>query len=104
MLGLHALKGISSAPSDGHPPRVDEKSPAISRALSARWDWSGAQDDSDSSGLAGLAEPLELFTATTLAGLLVISLATHLLPKAAALAQLAEASDGFLDRLAGTDP
>jgi hypothetical protein len=59
---------------------------------------------SDSRGLSGLAEPLELFPATALAGLLVISLAPHLFPKAASLAQLAEASNGFLDRLAGTDP
>jgi len=54
--------------------------------------------------LTGLAESLEFFPATALAGLLVISLAPHFLPKAAALAQLAEASNGFLDRLAGTDP
>jgi hypothetical protein len=54
--------------------------------------------------LPGLAEPLELFSATALAGLLVVRLAPHFFPKAAALAQLAEASDGFLDRLAGTDP
>jgi hypothetical protein len=54
--------------------------------------------------LAGLAESLEFFSATALAGLLVISLSPHFFPKAAALAQLAEASNGFLDRLAGTDP
>jgi hypothetical protein len=54
--------------------------------------------------LTGLAEPLELLSASALAGLFVISLAPHFFPKAAALAQLAEASNGFLDRLAGTDP
>jgi len=59
---------------------------------------------SDAGGLAGLAEALEFFAATALAGLLVISLASHLFPEAAALAELAEAADGFLDRLAGTDP
>jgi hypothetical protein len=64
----------------------------------------GARVGSDSGGLAGLAESFELFSATALAGLLVIGLAPHFFPKAAALAQLAEASNGFLDRLAGTDP
>jgi hypothetical protein len=59
---------------------------------------------SDAGGLAGLAEALQLLAASALAGLLVVGLAPHLFPKAAALAQLAEASDGFLDRLAGTDP
>ena len=59
---------------------------------------------SDAGGLAGLAEPLELLAAAALAGLLVISLAPHLFPEAAALAELAEAPYGFLDRLAGTDP
>jgi len=59
---------------------------------------------SDAGGLAGLAEALEFLAATTLAGLLVIRLAPHLFPKTATLAEFAEASDGFLDRLAGTDP
>jgi hypothetical protein len=59
---------------------------------------------SDPGGLAGLAEPLELLAASALAGLFVIGLAPHLFPEAAALAELAEASDGFLDGLAGTDP
>jgi hypothetical protein len=59
---------------------------------------------SDSGGLTSFAEPLELLAASSLAGLFVISLAPHFFPKAAALAQLAEASNGFLNRLARTDP
>ena len=67
--------------------------------------WSKASRvHSNPSGLAGLAEPLEFFPATALARLLIVSLAPHLFPKAAALAELAEAANGFLDRLAGTDP
>jgi hypothetical protein len=54
--------------------------------------------------LAGLAEALELLAAPALAGLLVVGLATHLLAEAAPLAQLAEAADRLLDRLAGTHP
>jgi len=60
--------------------------------------------DSDPAGLADLAKPFEFFPASALAGLFVVSLAAHLFAEAAAFAQLAEASDGFLDRLAGTDP
>jgi hypothetical protein len=59
---------------------------------------------SDAGWLAGLAEPLELLAAAALAGLLVIGLPTHLLAEAAALAELAEAADRLLDRLARTDP
>jgi hypothetical protein len=62
------------------------------------------QKGSDPGGLTGFAEPLELLSASALAGLLVISLAPHFFPKAASLAELAESSNGFLDRLAGTDP
>jgi len=64
----------------------------------------GSIGHSNPTGLADLAEPFEFFPASALAGLFVISLAAHLFAEAAALAQLAEASDGFLDRLAGTDP
>jgi hypothetical protein len=64
----------------------------------------GPASGSDSGGLSGLAESFELFAASALAGLFVIRLAPHFFPKAAAFAQLAEASNGFLDRLAGTDP
>jgi hypothetical protein len=49
-------------------------------------EWPEARVGSDAGGLAGLAEALQLFATTTLAGLFVV------------------ASDGFLDRLAGTDP
>ncbi len=59
---------------------------------------------SDSGGLAGLAESLQFLAASTLAGLLIIRLASHLLAEAAAFAQLAEPSDGVLNRLAGTNP
>jgi hypothetical protein len=59
---------------------------------------------SNAGWLAGLAEPLELLAATSLAGLLVIGLPTHLLAEAATLAELAEAADRLLDRLARPDP
>jgi hypothetical protein len=68
-----------------------------------RWTASGG-GDSDAGGLAGLAESLELLAATTLAGLLVIRFATHLLSETAALAEFSETSDSVLNRLAGTDP
>jgi hypothetical protein len=54
--------------------------------------------------LAGLAQAFELLSASALAGLLIVGFATHFLAKTASLAQLAEASDRFLDRLAGTHP
>src|SRR5262249_51064165 len=54
--------------------------------------------------LTGLAEALEFLAAPALAGLLVVGLATHLLAESAPLAQLAEAADRLLDRLAGTHP
>jgi hypothetical protein len=54
--------------------------------------------------LAGLAEPLQLLAATALAGLFIVCLATHLFPEAAALAELAETTDGFLNRFPRTNP
>jgi hypothetical protein len=54
--------------------------------------------------LAGLAEALQLLATAALARLLVIRLATHLLAEAAALAELAEPTDGFLNRLPRTNP
>jgi hypothetical protein len=59
---------------------------------------------SDAGGLAGLAEALELFATAALAGLLVVSLPAHFLPETAPLAELAEATDRFLNRLARPDP
>ena len=52
--------------------------------------------------LAGLAESLEFLAAPALAGLLVVGLSTHFLAEAASFAELAEAADRLLDRLAGT--
>jgi hypothetical protein len=54
--------------------------------------------------LAGLAESLELLATASFAGLLVVSLAAHLLPEAAALAELPEPSDCFLNRLSRANP
>jgi hypothetical protein len=54
--------------------------------------------------LTGLAEALEFLATPALAGLLVVGLATHFLAETAPLAQLAEAADRLLDRLAGTHP
>jgi len=59
---------------------------------------------SDPGGLTCLAEPFQLLTAATLAGFLIVGLASHLLAQAAALAKLAKTADRFLDRLARTDP
>jgi len=59
---------------------------------------------SDAGGLASFSEALQLLTPAALTRLLVIGFAPHLLAKSAALAQFAEAADGFLDRLAGTNP
>jgi hypothetical protein len=59
---------------------------------------------SDSGGLASLPQSLQFLAPTTLAGLLVVSFATHFLAESATLAQLAEAADGLLNRLAGTNP
>jgi len=54
--------------------------------------------------LPGFAESLEFLATAPLAGLLVVSLAAHLLPEAAALAELPEPSDCFLNRLSSTNP
>jgi hypothetical protein len=54
--------------------------------------------------LAGLSQALELLAAAALAGLLIVGFTTHLLAESTPLAQLAEAADRFLDRLAGTNP
>jgi hypothetical protein len=54
--------------------------------------------------LASLAQTLELLAAPSLAGLLVVGLATHLLAKSAPLAKLTEAADRLLDGLTGTNP
>jgi hypothetical protein len=54
--------------------------------------------------LARLAQSLELLAASALAGLLIVGFATHLLAEPASLAQLAEAADRLLDRLASTNP
>jgi hypothetical protein len=67
-------------------------------------DAEGEREGSDPGGLASLAESLQLLATATLAGLLVIGLAPHLLAEPAALTELAEASDRLLDRLAGSDP
>jgi hypothetical protein len=64
----------------------------------------GARRRSDPGGLTSLAEALQLLAASALAGLLIISLAPHLFPQSAPLAQLTEAADGFLNRLSGTNP
>lgn len=54
--------------------------------------------------LASLAEALEFLATSALTGLFVVGLAPHFLAKTAALAEFAEASHRFLDRLAGTNP
>jgi hypothetical protein len=54
--------------------------------------------------LAGFAEPLQFFTPTSLAGLLIIGLAPHLLAQATPFAQLSEAANRFLNALSRTDP
>jgi hypothetical protein len=54
--------------------------------------------------LASLAQALEFLAAAALARLFIIGFATHLLAKSAPLAKLAEAADGLLDGLAGTNP
>jgi len=59
---------------------------------------------SDPGGLASLPQSLEFLAPTALAGLLVVSFAAHFLAESASLAQFAEAADGLLYRLAGTDP
>ncbi len=58
----------------------------------------------DTGGLTSLAEALQFLSATTLTRLLVVSLATHLLAETATFTQLAETTNGVLDRFAGTDP
>jgi hypothetical protein len=60
----------------------------------------GAEGRSDAGGRASLAEALQLLAAAALTGLLIVGLAPHFLAETAALAELAEAPDGFLDRLA----
>ena len=59
---------------------------------------------SNARGLASLAKSFEFFASASLARLFVISLAAHFLSKPAPLAKLAEASNRFLNRLAGTHP
>jgi len=59
---------------------------------------------SDSGGLASFAKTLEFLTTAALTRLLVIRLAPHLFAKSATFAKFTEATDRFLDRLAGTNP
>jgi hypothetical protein len=60
--------------------------------------------DSDPGRLASFAKSLQFFAAAALAGLLIIGLAPHFFPQPAAFAKFAEASDRFLNRLAGSNP
>jgi hypothetical protein len=54
--------------------------------------------------LASLAQTLELFAATALAGLFVVGLATHFLTESTPLAQFAEAANRLLNGFTGTNP
>jgi hypothetical protein len=59
---------------------------------------------SNAGSLACLSEPLEFFAPPSLAGLLVIGLPPHLFAEPAALTELAETTNGILNRLAGANP
>ncbi len=62
------------------------------------------QRRSDPGSLASLAKTLQLFAAAALTWLLVVGLAPHFFAQSTALAELAEAANRFLNRLAGTNP
>jgi hypothetical protein len=54
--------------------------------------------------LACFAKSLQLFAAAAFARLLIIRFATHFLAEPTSLAQFAEATNRFLDRLTSTNP
>jgi hypothetical protein len=64
----------------------------------------GLESDTRGHVLASLAQALELFTASALAGFFIIRFASHLLAKSTPFAKLAEAADRLLDGLTGTHP
>ena len=88
--------------------------PGVVELIRAQRDWPAAVDAfrrsespeerSDPGGLASFAEALELLSAAAFAGLFVVSFAPHLFAEPASLAKFTEATNRFLDRLAGTDP
>jgi hypothetical protein len=60
--------------------------------------------DARSLMLASFSEPLELFATAAFTGLFVVGFAAHFFAESAPLAQFPEATNGFLDRLTGTNP